>query len=591
MSDDVVQEVKDRADIVSTVSRYLTLKKQGKNFVGLCPFHSEKTPSFTVSPEKDLFHCFGCGKGGDVLGFIMEIEGVDFPEALKMLAGQVGVRIPERSRPRGHPSPYADLYAANRLAMECYHRILLDDKMGGAAREYLKERGIDRETIDAFSLGYAPDEWDLLLKHARSENFSTDVLVRCGLLAEAKSGFYDYFRRRILFPIKDHRGRVSGFAGREFGGGAPKYLNSPDTAIFSKRKILFGYHAARGKIRLTGEVLIVEGYTDLIRLFHEGVTNVVAPMGTALTEDQAALLSRAAKTAILIYDRDEAGLRATFRTGDIFLKHGMGVKAALLPEGEDPDSYVRGNGMERFRELLEGAEDVFDLKIRILEERGLLSSVSGKRTSAEHLLSTIKNVKDDLIRDIYLAKASECLGVDKHVLEHRMKGGRDVSLRRSHKNGKGREKLGLHGFEGTMERYLIHLMLMGGEFLSRILECLSPEDFLNPLYKKAYSELSELFKGSGALPPDRVINEVSEDLQPLISGLCLASDEVTDPERILQDCLRGVEARRVKDEMDHIKEGLGSLDGGDDELVRRFYRLKKRLISLQSDSISLDQGG
>jgi DNA primase len=478
--DDIVREVKDQVDIVTVVSRYVSLKKRGKNYIGLCPFHSEKTPSFTVSPDKDFYHCFGCGKGGDVLGFVMEMEGIDFPGALKTLAEEVGVKIPERSFQRTRRSPYEDLYEINRVAMEFYHRTLMESEEGAGALAYLEERGIDRETIKSFDIGYALDGWDSLIKHVQKKGLQTELLIRSGLAVKKREGEYDYFRQRILFPIKDNRGRLAGFAGREFGGTSPKYLNSPDTPVFTKRKILYGYHSARSQIRSTGEVLIVEGYTDLITLFQHGRTNVVAPMGTALTEYQATLLSRVARTAILVYDRDKAGLKATFRAGDIFLKKGIGVKVVQLPEGEDPDSFVLRKGIKSFDKEIKNAQDVFDLKILILKEKGMFGSVDDKRISADHLLKTLEVTKDEVIRDIYLGKASDSLGIDRRVLENRLEDVK-VTQRVKRKGLEEIEKSGLQKIEGFVERYLIQMMLMGDEFVNRLIESLTSEDFTNPL--------------------------------------------------------------------------------------------------------------
>ena len=585
-SDDVVRQVKDLTDIAALVGRYVSLTKRGKNYVALCPFHSEKTPSFTVSPDKEFFHCFGCGKGGDVFAFVMEMEGIDFPEALRMLAQETGVKIPERRSEAGDPSPYADIYEANQLAAAFYHRMLLESDAGAGALAYLKGRGVEQESIDAFRIGYAPPAWDSLIRHAKERKVDLAVLVRSGLAIQGKEGIYDYFRQRIVFTILDNRGRLAGFAGREFGGTSPKYLNSPDTPIFSKGKILYGYHQARSHIRASGEVLIVEGYLDLITLVRNGIRNVVAPMGTALTEDQARSVSRVARTAILVYDRDEAGLRATFRAGDIFLRTGMGVKVVMLPSGEDPDSFVRGQGTVAFTEAMKDAQDVFDLKIRILGEKGLLDGVDGRRASVDHLLRSIAVTKDEVIRDIYMRKAAEATGIDRGILERRLGEAQPKSTPRRVDQSRGRPEPGLQEIEKFIDRYLIQLMIMGNEFLVRVLDSLSPQDFSDPLYQRAFQELSRIHETTGFLSPERVLEEIPEDLRPTISRLYLTSDEITDPNKILQDCLRKVEARKVEQEMSEIEESLTLANEGEEGLVHRYYQLKKRLIALQFDSLA-----
>ncbi len=586
-SDETVLEVKERADIVSIVSRYVSLTKKGKNHVALCPFHTEKTPSFTVSPEKELFHCFGCGKGGDVFAFVMEMESIDFPEALKMLAKLTGVQLPERRFGKTGESPFADMYELNQTAMEFYHDLLLKDRRGKAALAYLEGRGIKRDTIESFAIGFAPEEWDCFCNHAVGKGISEELLIRCSLAVRGKSGMYDYFRQRILFPIRDNSGRLAGFAGREFGGNSPKYLNSPDTPIFTKRKILYGYHAARSRIRSSGEVLIVEGYTDLITLFQEGIRNVVAPMGTALTEEQASFLSRAARTAVLVYDCDEAGLKATFRAGDIFLKYGMGVNVVELPAGEDPDSFVLSRGGKAFDEARGNARDILDLKIRILKDKGLLESVDGRRASVEHLLKTIAAAGDDVIRDIYLGKAAETLGLDRKTLERRLEEARSkpAAVRKTVAEPGESE---FRRLERIVERYLVQLMLMGETFLSRVQGALSADDFSDPLMKRAFAELSGIYETSGSLTSDRVMSDIPEDLRSLISELYLTTDEVTDPEKILQDCLRRIEAGKVKKKMQEIEERLGNLEESDEDLAGKYYELKKRLVTLQSSPFSAE---
>jgi len=587
-TDEIIQQIKEQADIVAVVGRYVDLRKRGRNFVGLCPFHSEKTPSFTVSAEKDLFHCFGCGKGGDILAFVMEIEGVDFPDALRSLADDLGIQIPERSGRREEKSPYEDLYETNRLALDFFRGILQRDPQGEAALAYLHGRRITDEAVEAFSIGFAPDGWDGLLDRARKEKVAHDRLVRCGLAVEGNRGLHDYFRRRIIFPIRDNRGRLAGFAGREFGGGQPKYLNSPDTPIFMKRKILYGYHAARSHIRGAGEVLIVEGYTDLIALVQAGVRNVVAPMGTALTEEQAVLLSRNAKTAVLVYDRDEAGLKATFRAGDLFLKTGIGVRAVQLPEGEDPDSFVGRSGIEAFSTAVAEGVDLLELKIRVLEGRGFFDSVDGRRAATDHLLRTVSVTRDDVIRDIYLGRSAEALHVDKSVLASRMQGGRSAPVRRTRSTERP-ETLGK--LEGVVERYLIQLMLMGEGFTARIRQSLGPDDFAHPGYRRAFLEISKLHEAGESMTADGVAGGVPEDLRPLVSELCLTTEEVTDPDKILQDCLRKIESRKVEEEMHEIEARISRPGSDDDRLAGRYYHLKKRLLTLRSEPVAPGRDG
>ncbi len=351
---DLREEIRDRIDIVELVSQYVKLERAGKNFKGLCPFHTEKTPSFHVSPELNRFHCFGCGASGDVFGFLMRIEGLSFREAMRRLAERAGIELRTDSLPQEAPDERDRLRKIVFAANFFYRQAL---KRTPAAQEYLIKRGLTPETVEAFELGYAPDGWDYLLRFLQKHNFSLEDAEMAGLLKarEDGSGYYDRFRNRITFPIHDASGRAVAFGARTMGSDEPKYLNSPETPLFEKRNTFYGWHKARGAILQQRAAIIVEGYLDLIMLHQYGFAHSLATLGTAFTEDHAARLKRLAERVYLMFDSDSAGIRAALRAGEALLGAGIPTLVVSLPQGEDPDSLLRAQGAEALQRTLEAA--------------------------------------------------------------------------------------------------------------------------------------------------------------------------------------------------------------------------------------------
>jgi DNA primase len=415
--DPVIEEVRDRADIVALVGEVVPLKKRGRNWVGLCPFHPEKTPSFNVTPEKQMYYCFGCQAGGNVFTFLMEYERLDFPAAVRALAERTGVEIPAEPV-EAKPDPWDPLRNANRLAAEFFHHRLLEAEDAAAAREYLASRGVDRALWETFLLGWAPDAWEALVAEAGRHGITPSVLLEAGLAArsEKTGGVYDRFRGRIVFPILALGGGIVGFSGRRLDAEEPKYLNSPDTPVFTKGRILFHLDAARPAIRRAGAAIVVEGNFDLVTLFGSGFKNVVAPLGTALTTEQARILRRYTATAYLAYDGDAAGERAAFRAGDVLLAAGFAVRIVPLPAGRDPDALVRAQGGSAFEERLEASADVVDAKIAVVHERVDLGDIPKKRRAIQRLLESVAKVPDTMTRALYLDKLASEFHVPRETL-------------------------------------------------------------------------------------------------------------------------------------------------------------------------------
>ncbi len=369
-----IEEIKNAADIVEVVSDYVLLKKTGKNYSGLCPFHTEKDASFTVSPAKQIFHCFGCNTGGNVFNFLIRHDGVSFPEAVRLLARRYGIDLPERKMSqamREQISEREKLLAINRMAMDYYHWNLLHESYGKQAMAYLKKRAMAPSIIDRFQLGYARDAWDGLRNYLQNKRVPVELIEKSGLVIPRKSGtgYYDRFRERIVFPIYNLNKQVVGFGGRVLDESLPKYLNSPETPVYSKSKSLYGLHLARNKCRETRTVYIVEGYFDLLALHQYGVENAGATLGTALTTEHIHMIKGFAEKVILVFDGDDAGIQASLRSVGIFIEKGMQARVMLLPKGHDPDSFMRKYGLEAFKALAAKSRSVIMFIMEIGSEK------------------------------------------------------------------------------------------------------------------------------------------------------------------------------------------------------------------------------
>jgi DNA primase len=419
--DDKVDEVRSATDIVDVISSVTRLRKRGRSFVGLCPFHQEKTPSFTVSADKQMYHCFGCGVGGNVFTFLMERDKLSFVEAVRVLAERAGISLPaEGSTESGENSEQEQLSELTRLVGLHFHDNLVNSVEGSLALEYFHHRGFTETTIRKFGLGYARNSWDDLLAFARQENIEPALLDRAGLVVrrEDGSGYYDRFRGRTIFPIFSTNGRTIAFGARKLREDDPlgKYINSPETPIYSKSRVLYGLSIAKEAIREREFALIVEGYADLITVFQAGFENIVASSGTALTVEQIQLLSRYARRVTLVYDADSAGSKATLRGGDLVLEHDLDVRVAELPAGEDPDSFVCKHGAKAFQDLLDGAVSFLDFRAQQLQAEGLFSTPEGKAQAIRQLVETVARVKDELKRTFFLKRLAETYDVYESVL-------------------------------------------------------------------------------------------------------------------------------------------------------------------------------
>jgi DNA primase len=413
----VLDDIRFRSDIADVIGSYIPLQRAGASFKALCPFHKEKTPSFHVNPQRQIFHCFGCGAGGDVFRFVMQHESVDFMDAVRMLAERAGVRL-EMDEDREGGSDKALLYRIHSELAERYHKALLESPLAEAARAYLKRRSLPPDVVKEFLIGYAPDRWDLIVKWAQKSHTPLEQVEKAGLILrstrpDASSPYYDRFRDRLMFPIWDEQGRVVGFSGRIMTDrpDTAKYVNSPETPLFQKSRILYALNKARRLIAEAREALVCEGQIDVIRCHQAGFKTAVASQGTAFTEDHVRIVKRYADSVVIVFDSDHAGQEASIKTATLFMEAGLTVRVATLPEGEDPDSLILKEGADGFRRVLDGASSAIDFQLSVLRSREDASTEAGLRRITQEMLKTLARVSDAVLREKMLQAAAHRLRV------------------------------------------------------------------------------------------------------------------------------------------------------------------------------------
>ena len=421
---DAKEEVRKAADIVEIIGQHVQLKKRGQNHVGLCPFHSERSPSFTVNQDKQIYHCFGCGRGGDVFTFWMEYHNLTFPQSLKDLAERYNIDLPRyRDAPaeREKAELKEQLFKINDLAADYLHAMLVKDVGGRPGRDYFSRRHISRETISAFRLGYAVNKWDGLVNYLRSKSISLDRGAKAGLIVPKKDGdYYDRFRGRIIFPIIDLNHKVIGFGGRILDDSLPKYINTPETPLYHKGDSLYGLDSAFKDIRERGLAIIVEGYMDMLVLRQHGISNVVATLGTALTSNQIRRLKGYTKEVVVLFDPDDAGRQAALKSFPLFLNEGISGKVLVLPQGEDPDSFVNRYGSEKFKELLEGATPIFDFYLDQALAR-MDAGVDGQIKVLSEVLPIFMDIEQEATKSLYMQRFSEKTNINEDLVREELR--------------------------------------------------------------------------------------------------------------------------------------------------------------------------
>lgn len=581
--EETVEEIRRRADIVSLVGEYVALRKAGKNYTGLCPFHQEKTPSFSVSPEKQIFHCFGCGEHGDVFTFLMKIDSLSFPEAVRRLAQKTGVVVPERSLGPEEKERFTlreQILKANDLAVDYFSRMLVSPA-GEKARNYLDKRGIGQSAVDAFRIGYAPEGWQGLLDYLHRKGVSSDVAQQAGLAiprsGEGNKGHYDRFRGRVIIPIEDAEGRVVAFGGRVMDGGEPKYLNSPESPVYTKGNNLFGLFRTKESIRGKGFAILVEGYFDLVSLWASGIKNVAATLGTALTRSQVDLLGRYTKKAAALFDPDEAGRKALARSLELFLAGNVHAMAVILPAGYDPDSFVREKGRQEMEALLAGAQPMADYYID--EILGGSSSLQDDRDKLREAVAFVKKIDDPVERNLFVKKISGKLNVDQDVLKNEVE--KHFPHRSSPQSSSPVTKVSVK--DERLELSLIHLLLENPDLIPSL------QDgkifvYFRSAELKAVGELLLAHaekEGGKKINVITILDEVeNEATKKMIYALLVGGNPYygEDASRLLDDTARQIRRKWYRDQHRVLRERLAKAERvGDGELCLSLLREKERL--------------
>ncbi len=508
----VISEIKYRNDIESVISPYVNLKRRGKNLVGLCPFHNEKTPSFTVYPESSSFYCFGCGKGGDIFTFTSLAENLDYIEAVKLLAERSGVSIPQDGYDDSMQRLKENIFEINRQTAKFYHTYLMSEG-GKWALDYLTGRGLAIETIKHFGLGAAPDSWDALINHLKAKGFSIQDMVAANVVGKSQRGtYYDRFRKRIMFPIINIRGKVIAFSGRAMPGedkSGGKYVNTSDTLVYKKSENLFGMNFAKNFC--DERIILVEGNMDVISLHQAGFENTVAALGTSFTPEQAKIISKYTKEIVLTLDADEAGRKAARRAGEILKATGLNVRVITIPDGKDPDEYIKKNGRDRFKALIEGAVSEIEYKLLSAVENIDVNSDDGRLKYLSLAAEIIAESPDVMTRDIYIGRLSEKYGVSKTALQAKVDELRKKNIRTANKkvisdiitpkyssidiNPERRT----YAAAASAEETVIAVLMQHPDFFETAYELLKPDDMLTSLNKRIYSMVCDCVSKGNAL--------------------------------------------------------------------------------------------
>ncbi len=630
IADDVVERVRLAADIVQIIGEYVPLRRTGGSYRGPCPFHQGTKPNFSVTPEKGTYHCFVCHESGDVFTFLRKRLGLDFVGAIKLVGERVGIEVVDQPTRAHAPDPNEGSWEVLATAAEWFRAQLADPQVGREAREYLDGRGLDEAARARFGIGFAPRDATALRRYLNSLGFDETRQLEAGVLyrKDGESEARTRFRGRIMFPILDELGHHVAFGGRAMGDATPKYLNSGESNVFHKRRTLYGLFTAKQAMRRSGRAIVVEGYLDAIRLALIGVEEVVAPLGTALTEDQAALLVRYANEVFLLYDSDEAGQKATFVSGRELLRHKAAVRVVTLPDGEDPDTFARAHGRAAVETQLTQAIDLFDRQVQLIERRGWFADIRHRRDAIDRLLPTIRAARDPLTRDLYLARLADVSHLDKATLaseaDEPPATGRGGVVRRqtepeppfpSSENGPPPEAeppapapvpftkrpwVGRRGKpappewhatsvpprprrDEPVERALVRAMLADRDVVERIAERHAPSDFRDPRYGAIFSAL---LSAGHADSLDVIADDLPADAMEVLRELT-ESGEAHPPESAdLSLSLARFDARRLEARIDAIREAMRQVSPQEqDTLMRERLDLEvelRRLLPIRS---------
>ena len=562
LSDAFLEQLRANTDIESVISPYVNLRRRGKNLVGLCPFHNEKTPSFTVYPENGSFYCFGCGVGGDVITFVRRMENLDYMEAVKQLADRAGMALPEDGYDDTLAKKRTAVLAANRAAAKFFHAQLFTEQ-GRQALDYFLDRGLAPETIRHFGLGFAPNDWRALKRHLNEQGFDDILLESANLLRRSdkngKVSYYDNFRTRVMFPIIDPRGNVIAFGGRVLDDSKPKYINTSDTLVYKKSNGVFALNFAKNGN--DGKLIIAEGYMDVIALHQAGFTNAVACLGTALTKEQANLLSRYADTIILSYDADEAGQKATARALGIFGTTGMEIKVLHLEGGKDPDEIIKNYGAQRFQAIIDGAAN--DTEYRLLKARqGIdLATDDGKVKYLSAAAEILAEIGSPVEVDVYASRLAHELGVDKLAIQSQVKYKREgLKKRRAVKREQEQTRLLINGQNtknperaqhlraAKAEETLIASLMRNPDFYNKLKDGLSADYFVTALNRRIFSVVLSRLEEGGNTEPYFLSSEFTPDEMDEVERIFRSAAQLSNTVDECADCIKILKEEKNKPE-------------------------------------------
>jgi len=587
-TDSVLDEVRNSVNIVSLISEYVALKKRGRNYVARCPFHTEKTPSFSVNPEKQIFMCFGCGVGGDVFKFVMQIEHATFPEAVQLLAEKHGIALARTAHPEDliSKTQQETLGAVMVEAAEFYYRALVESEEGRAARTYIEGRGVGRETVERFRLGYAPASSDSLLHRLQKKNFSHQTLEECGLVKQSEDGHrhYDAFRGRIMFPITDTRGRIIAFGGRAMGDAQPKYLNSPETKLYNKSSNLFGLSYSREGIKKQDFAILVEGYMDFLIPFQSGIDNVVASLGTSLTQQQVRLLGRYAREVVVSYDPDSAGIAATQRSLDLFLEDDFRVRVLSLPDGQDPDAFVRAAGAGEYRNRLRQAVPYLDFVFEnAARNQPTLEDPRSKIQVINEVLPYLAKLPNAVERSDYAFRFARRLQIEHDLLLAEMR--KAAQQKRARLN---EAPLAAFGSMKPAEKRLLQVLLENANLQSHILPLCSAQDFEGLATERIFASVLERFrKGEVCTFEDLHRKFAGEAEQTLLAQMQMEEVPESLCSESAESFLNALRKLRLDSRKQQILAKIAQASSrSDDEMLNR---LMEQRIKLDRELVSLSR--
>lgn len=582
--EDVIEEINSRVDIVQVIGREVTLNKKGKNYQGLCPFHHEKTPSFTVNHEKQFYYCFGCGAAGNAINFIMKIHSKTFPEAISQLAEITGVSLPEQEETPEQKAKRRQkdrLYELNELANKFYHYLLIETDRGRDAQTYLLKRGINRQIIEKFQLGYAPKGWNELVKVATNRGFSESELIEAGLVVKKDNSYscYDRFRNRIIFPICDLTGRIIGFGGRVLDDSLPKYLNTPETPIFNKRFNLYGINLAGQSLRTQDTAIIVEGYMDVIAAYQYGIENIIASLGTAFTKEQAKLITRFTKKVAIAYDSDSAGQAATLRGLDILQDMGCEVRVVSLPQGSDPDDYLREHGKEAFLKLTD--KDSFSLieyKLSKAINKYGLDTISGKTKIVASLIQDLNKIKSAVEKEQYISLIASELSLTETAIKQELASSTNIRKNYNYKDKNVKTRYTNNGSnlvkrekplsaDQLAEQQLFWLIIEDRDAQAVVEQELGENFFTSQLFTKLYSQVLKMQIEKKEVNLSKLMDYCSNEEERKLLAKTFSRDieSIINKKQLVKDCINKIKQSAKQSKLKHLQDQLHEAEAANDQ--------------------------